>query len=38
MRCPTMLATLAGASLLFSEAAFAHGFAGPHLFVSTGRH
>ena len=32
---PTLLATLAGVSLLSSEAAFAHGFAGPHLFVST---
>ncbi len=35
MHRPTLLATLAGASLLSSEAAFAHGFAGPHLFVST---
>ncbi len=35
MHRPTLLATLAGASLLSSEAAFAHGFAGPHLFIST---
>ncbi len=32
---PTVLASLAGASLLASEPAFAHGFAGPHMFVST---
>ena len=32
---PTVLATLAGASLLASEPAFAHGFAGPHMFIST---
>ena len=32
---PTLLAALAGASLLASEPAFAHGFAGPHMFVST---
>jgi hypothetical protein len=30
-----MLAALAGASLLLSESAFAHGFAGPHMFIST---
>src|SRR5271169_619101 len=35
MRRPNLLAMLAGVSLLSSEAAFAHGFAGPHLFVST---
>ncbi|MFI4979864.1 MAG: hypothetical protein ACHQIO_05905 [Nevskiales bacterium] len=35
MRRPILLATLAGASLLASEPAFAHGFAGPHMFVST---
>jgi len=28
-------ATLVGASLLASQSAFAHGFAGPHMFVST---
>ena len=32
---PTVLASLAGASLLASEPAFAHGFAGPHMFIST---
>jgi hypothetical protein len=32
---PILLATLAGASLLASQPAFAHGFAGPHMFVST---
>ena len=32
---PTVLAALAGASLLSSEPAFAHGFAGPHMFIST---
>jgi hypothetical protein len=32
---PPLLATLAGASLLVSQPAFAHGFAGPHMFVST---
>jgi hypothetical protein len=31
---PTVLATRAGASLLASESAFAHGFACPHMFVS----
>ena len=30
-----LLAALAGASLLASEPAFAHGFAGPHMFIST---
>lgn len=30
-----LFATLAGASLLGSQAALAHGFAGPHLFIST---
>ena len=35
MNRPTLLATLAGASLLSSEPAFAHGFAGPHMFIST---
>ncbi len=35
MHRPTLLATLAGVSLLSREAAFAHGFAGPHMFVST---
>jgi hypothetical protein len=32
---PNLLASLAGASLLSSGSAFAHGFAGPHMFVST---
>ena len=32
---PTVLATLAGASLLAAEPAFPHGFAGRHVFVST---
>jgi hypothetical protein len=32
---PTLLAALAGMSLLPIQPAFAHGFAGPHLFVST---
>src|ERR1039458_8148015 len=32
---PILLATLAGASLLASQPAFAHGFAGAHMFVST---
>jgi hypothetical protein len=32
---PVLLATFAGASLLTSGPAFAHGFAGPHMFVST---
>ena len=32
---PILLATLGGASLLASQPAFAHGFAGPHMFVST---
>ena len=31
----TLLATLAGASVFASEAACAHGFAGPHMFIST---
>ncbi len=35
MHRSALLATLAGASLLASESAFAHGFAGPHMFVST---
>ena len=35
MHRPILLATLAGASLLSSGSAFAHGFAGPHMFVST---
>ena len=32
---PTLLAALAGASLLPLQPVFAHGFAGPHMFVST---
>jgi hypothetical protein len=32
---PPLLATLAGASLAASQPAYAHGFAGPHMFVST---
>ena len=32
---PILLASLAGTALLAGPAAFAHGFAGPHLFVST---
>jgi hypothetical protein len=32
---PTLLAALAGASLLPIQPVFAHGFAGPHMFVST---
>jgi hypothetical protein len=32
---PSLLATLAGALLLASQPAFAHGFAGPHMFIST---
>ena len=35
MNRPILLATLAGASLLPIQALFAHGFAGPHMFVST---
>ena len=35
MHRPILLATLAGASLLSSGSAFAHGFAGPHMFIST---
>jgi hypothetical protein len=32
---PTLLSVLVGASLLPIEPAFAHGFAGPHMFIST---
>jgi hypothetical protein len=35
MNHPALLAAAAGAGLLSSEASFAHGFAGLHLFVST---
>ena len=35
MNRPMLLATLAGTSLLPVEAVFAHGFAGPHMFIST---
>ena len=35
MHRPILLATLAGASLLADRTAFAHGFAGPHMFIST---
>ena len=35
MNRPTLLAALAGASLLPIQSAFAHGFAGPHMFIST---
>lgn len=32
---PILAATLAGAGVLAAPAAFAHGFAGPHMFIST---
>jgi hypothetical protein len=35
MKRPILLATLAGASLAPVEPVFAHGFAGPHMFIST---
>lgn len=35
MNRPIPLATLAGANLLASNPPFAHGFAGPHMFIST---
>jgi hypothetical protein len=35
MKRPMLLATLAGASLVPIEPVFAHGFAGPHMFIST---
>jgi hypothetical protein len=35
MNWPKFLAALAGASLLSAEPVFAHGFAGPHMFIST---
>ena len=35
MHWPKFLAALAGASLLSVQPVFAHGFAGPHMFIST---
>ena len=35
MYCRPLLAALAGASLLPIQPVFAHGFAGPHMFIST---
>ena len=35
MHCSKFLAALAGASLLPLQPVFAHGFAGPHMFIST---
>jgi hypothetical protein len=35
MHWPNFLAALAGASLLSAQPVFAHGFAGPHMFIST---
>jgi hypothetical protein len=35
MHCSKFLAALAGASLLSIQPVFAHGFAGPHMFIST---
>ena len=35
MNRPKLLAALAGASLLPVQPVFAHGFAGPHMFIST---
>jgi hypothetical protein len=35
MHCSRFLVALAGASLLRVEPVFAHGFAGPHMFIST---
>jgi hypothetical protein len=35
MKRPILLVTLAGAGLAPVEPLFAHGFAGPHMFIST---
>ena len=35
MHRPKFLAALVGASLLPAQPVFAHGFAGPHMFIST---